>query len=60
LSLFCSGYFWKWDLTNYLPRLPQTVILLISAFKVARITDVSHRHQDIYIHFFFFRQYLTV
>jgi hypothetical protein len=34
-------FFWRWSLTNYLPSWPQTLILLISASWVARITCVS-------------------
>jgi hypothetical protein len=47
-SPFCSGYFWRWGLENYLPRLANNlpVILQISASQVARIVGVSHQCQQ--------------
>jgi hypothetical protein len=45
---------WRWDLTNYLPGLPQTAILPISASQVARIIGISHQHLAVVI--FFWRQ----
>jgi hypothetical protein len=33
---------WRWGLENYLLGWPQTMILLISASQIARITGVSH------------------
>jgi hypothetical protein len=41
-SPFCSGYFGDWVLITFCPGWPQTEILLISAFKVTRITGISH------------------
>jgi hypothetical protein len=41
----CDGYFWDRVLWTICPgKIVQTVILLISASWVARITGVSHQH----------------
>jgi hypothetical protein len=40
---FCVGCFWN-SASLFSPDCPQTVILLISASQVARITDMSHQH----------------
>jgi hypothetical protein len=44
--------FWRWGFINYLLGWPQTVILLIAASHVARITDVSHQYLAPFSHFF--------
>jgi hypothetical protein len=41
-SPFCSGYFGDGVLWTICPGWPPTIILLISAFQVARITGMSH------------------
>jgi hypothetical protein len=41
--LFCSDYFGDGVLWTVCPGWPQTLVLLISAFQVARISVVSHR-----------------
>jgi hypothetical protein len=41
--LFCVGYFWD-RVSFFCPGWPPTVVLLISAFWVAGITGVNHRH----------------
>jgi hypothetical protein len=41
-SPFCSSYFGG-DRSNFCLDWPQTEILVISAFQVARITGMSHR-----------------
>jgi hypothetical protein len=34
----------RWDLVNFFLRLSRIVILPISAYQEARITDLSHQH----------------
>jgi hypothetical protein len=43
-ALFCMGYFRGRILRTTFPRWLQIMIPLISAFWIARITDMSHRH----------------
>jgi hypothetical protein len=40
-SPFCSGYFWKWGLENYLPGLASNCDPPDLSLQVARIRDVS-------------------
>jgi hypothetical protein len=42
-ALFCVGYFWDGVLLTICLGWPQTIILLISASRVTRITGVSHQ-----------------
>jgi hypothetical protein len=46
-SSFCSGYFGDWGVSGTICLdWPQTVILPISASKVARIIGMSHQHPN--------------
>jgi hypothetical protein len=50
----------RWALTNFLPKLPQTMILLTSASQVAGIIGVSHHSWSMIYYYYYYYYYYTL
>jgi hypothetical protein len=42
----------RWGLAKFLPNWPQTTTLLVSAFQVSRIADMSPQGPDVFLQLF--------